>query len=180
LHYEHSPPYVLAFTHKRIADVTPRYAHRWSVALKHRPADPTWFDKTLVRLNAAAPVPPAALVEAERVDLEALAECRASEPAPTNQAGFRNHPRYCLASHIGRYEALMPGTEAAGHFKGYVNLPLRSCFDTCHISTPYYLRDKVQPVHTVEKWLEEGKQVKVSVGHVTCARLTRGRLALNP
>lgn len=128
MRYEHSPPYVLAFTHKRVADVTPRYAHRWSVALKLRPADPTWFNNTLARLNAAAPAPPAQLLEAERVDIEALAECQASEPAPSNQAGFRNHPRYCLASHIGRYEALIPGTEAAGHFKGYVTTEARVLF----------------------------------------------------
>jgi len=65
-----------------------------------------------------APPPPAQLIEADRADMDALAECQAAEPAPTNQAGFRNHPRYCLASHVGRYEALVPDTEAAGYFKG--------------------------------------------------------------
>eukprot|EP00026_Physarum_polycephalum_P002332 Phypoly_transcript_02338.p1 GENE.Phypoly_transcript_02338~~Phypoly_transcript_02338.p1 ORF type:complete len:864 (+),score=130.87 Phypoly_transcript_02338:111-2702(+) len=68
----------------------------------------------------------------------------ANQQMPSNLAGFKNHPSYVLKQHLHKYEAIPPTTPILAHFKG----------------SPVYHRSHVQMMHTAEKWLQEGRQVR--------------------
>ncbi|GFR39968.1 hypothetical protein Agub_g498, partial [Astrephomene gubernaculifera] len=55
---------------------------------------------------------------------------------PTSVEGFKGHPAYVLKRHIGKYEALHPGTAPLGLHRG----------------EPYYPRQQLSVLHTAERW----------------------------
>ncbi|GIL45587.1 hypothetical protein Vafri_2789 [Volvox africanus] len=63
---------------------------------------------------------------------------------PTSIEGFKSHPLYVLKRHIGKYEALRPGTVPLGLHRG----------------EPYYPRPDLSVLHTVERWRRVGRQVR--------------------
>ncbi|KXZ44021.1 hypothetical protein GPECTOR_75g745 [Gonium pectorale] len=65
---------------------------------------------------------------------------------PTSIDGFKSHPMYVLKRHIGKYEALRPGTAPLGLHRG----------------EPYFPRAQLSVLHTVERWRREGRQVRDS------------------
>ncbi|CAO2827709.1 unnamed protein product [Amaranthus hypochondriacus] len=76
-------------------------------------------------------------------DLE-LATRALTEPLPTNQQAYRNHPLYAIEKWLTKYQILHPKGPVLGLCSGHAVYP-RSC---------------VQTLHTKERWLREGLQVK--------------------
>eukprot|EP01135_Chromosphaera_perkinsii_P005815 Nk52_evm4s367 gene=Nk52_evmTU4s367 len=69
-----------------------------------------------------------------------------SKEFPASIAGFKNHPLYALERHLLKYEVIYPCDDSAvvGKFKGEKIFP----------------RDNVHLLHSQEKWLEQGKQLR--------------------
>ncbi|KAK6913536.1 Rad4/PNGase transglutaminase-like fold [Dillenia turbinata] len=67
-----------------------------------------------------------------------------TEPLPTSQQAYRNHPLYALERWLTRYQILHPRGPILGFVAGL----------------PVYSRTCVQTLHTRERWLREGLQVK--------------------
>ncbi|KAL0052801.1 hypothetical protein WJX82_007986 [Trebouxia sp. C0006] len=88
----------------------------------------------------------AAELALKREDAE-LSQRAASERRglPSNVEGFKHHPVYVLERHIGRYFALKPGTKKAGMHRG----------------EGFYHRDALAELHTADRWLRDGLEVKV-------------------
>ncbi|KAL0038560.1 hypothetical protein WJX77_010735 [Trebouxia sp. C0004] len=63
---------------------------------------------------------------------------------PSNVEGFKHHPVYILERHIGRYFALKPGTKKAGMHRG----------------EGFYPREALAELHTADRWLRDGLEVK--------------------
>ncbi|KAA6419983.1 MAG: DNA repair complementing XP-C cells-like [Trebouxia sp. A1-2] len=63
---------------------------------------------------------------------------------PSNVEGFKHHPVYVLERHIGRYFALKPGTKKAGMHRG----------------EGFYPREALAELHTADRWLRDGLEVK--------------------
>lgn len=76
-------------------------------------------------------------------DME-LATRALTEPLPTNQQAYRNHPLYVLEKWLTRYQVLHPKGPILGFCSGHAVYP-RSC---------------VQTLHTKERWIREGLQVR--------------------
>ncbi|CAA3027238.1 DNA repair RAD4 isoform X1 [Olea europaea subsp. europaea] len=86
-------------------------------------------------------------VEASRSSLEDMElETRAlTEPLPTNQQAYKNHHLYAIERWLKKYEIMYPKGPVLGFCSGH----------------PVYPRTCVQTLHTKERWLREGLQVKV-------------------
>lgn len=69
-----------------------------------------------------------------------------TEPLPTNQQAYRNHQLYAIERWLNKYEVLHPKGPVLGFCSGH----------------PVYPRTCVQTVHTRERWLREGCQVKLN------------------
>ncbi|KAI3451288.1 hypothetical protein Pfo_007953 [Paulownia fortunei] len=67
-----------------------------------------------------------------------------TEPLPTNQQAYRNHHLYVIERWLKKYETLYPKGPVLGFCSGHAVYP-RTC---------------VQTLHTKERWLHEGLQVK--------------------
>ncbi|XP_048501993.1 DNA repair protein RAD4 isoform X2 [Beta vulgaris subsp. vulgaris] len=76
-------------------------------------------------------------------DME-LATRALTEPLPTNQQAYRNHPLYAIEKWLTKYQILYPKGPILGFCSGHAVYP-RTC---------------VQTLHTKERWLREGMQVK--------------------
>ncbi|CAI9753228.1 unnamed protein product [Fraxinus pennsylvanica] len=85
-------------------------------------------------------------VEATRSSLEDMEmETRAlTEPLPTNQQAYKNHHLYAIERWLKKYEIMYPKGPVLGFCSGH----------------PVYPRTCVQTLHTKERWLREGLQVK--------------------
>ncbi|KAK3039317.1 hypothetical protein RJ639_028717 [Escallonia herrerae] len=77
----------------------------------------------------------------EDMDLETRA---LTEPLPTNQQAYKNHHLYALERWLTKYQILHPKGPVLGFCSGH----------------PVYPRTCVQTLHTKERWLREGLQVK--------------------
>ncbi|KAH9315907.1 hypothetical protein KI387_024534 [Taxus chinensis] len=67
-----------------------------------------------------------------------------TEPLPTNQQAYKNHHLYALERWLTKYQTLYPTGPVLGYCAG----------------KPVYPRTCVQNLHTAERWLREGLQVK--------------------
>lgn len=67
-----------------------------------------------------------------------------TEPLPSNQQAYRNHPLYVIERWLKKYEILYPKGPVVGFCSGH----------------PVYPRTCVQTLHKKERWLREGLQVK--------------------
>ncbi|XP_059623197.1 DNA repair protein RAD4 [Cornus florida] len=85
---------------------------------------------------------------ATRTSLEDMElETRAlTEPLPTNQQAYKNHHLYAIERWLTKYEILYPKGPILGFCSGH----------------PVYPRTCVQTLHTKERWLREGLQVKAN------------------
>ncbi|KAL2499003.1 DNA repair protein Rad4 family [Abeliophyllum distichum] len=85
-------------------------------------------------------------VEATRSSLEDMElETRAlTEPLPTNQQAYKNHHLYAIERWLKKYEIMYPKGPVLGFCSGH----------------PVYPRTCVVTLHTKERWLREGRQVK--------------------
>ncbi|BDA45057.1 probable DNA repair protein complementing XP-C cells homolog [Coccomyxa sp. Obi] len=158
--------YVVAFSGNTAKDVTQRYVRSFRAVEKLR--DEQWWQETLQPLRPqlassahrgasslpagrkAQPLPASKgsqrvldMVSA-REDAE-LQQKFSSELAdiPNTIPAFKSHPRYVLERHIGRYQALKPGTTKLGLHRGEA----------------FYPRGALQDLHTAEIWQRKGRQV---------------------
>ncbi|KAL3525010.1 hypothetical protein ACH5RR_013382 [Cinchona calisaya] len=67
-----------------------------------------------------------------------------TEPLPTNQQAYKNHQLYAIERWLNKYQILHPKGPILGFCSGH----------------PVYPRTCVQTLHTKEKWMREGLQVK--------------------
>lgn len=135
--------YVVAVGHGQVLDVTPRYCRAWSVTCKrqrHRAAE-RWWAHTLALLctPAAGPAPPWAAWDALAVRNAQLAE-----PIPRSASALKAHPTYVRADHVPRYCALEPEAQPVGRSGDH----------------DVYLRAHVVAVHSADKWVELGKELR--------------------
>lgn len=136
--------YVLAFENGTVADVTKRYAERWSQSWR-LVGDPEWWSKTLSAHNAQRGSLPDGQIERILVEQREFDGIVEAEPFPTAQDHFRKHPLYVLEKYVGKYDILWPPDQPAlGFFK---NMPI-------------YPRKNVYHLHTREKWIQHGRQIK--------------------
>lgn len=145
--FERNAPlaYVFAFDGDIVKDVTARYTNRWSETLKKRPPkSDEWLRSSLSQFNASATSPPRDGKIEEKEDAE-LTEIKQKEPFPSRIDAFHNHPLYVLQRHLKKYETIHPEAKPLGYFK----------------EQPVYSRSDVYRIHTIDKWLEEGRQIKV-------------------
>ncbi|KAH6784518.1 hypothetical protein C2S52_009477 [Perilla frutescens var. hirtella] len=78
-----------------------------------------------------------------------------TEPLPTNQQAYRNHHLYVIERWLKKYQILYPKGPVLGFISGHAVYP-RAC---------------VQTLHTKQRWLREGLQVKA--GEVPAKVLNR-------
>lgn len=67
-----------------------------------------------------------------------------TEPLPTNQQAYKNHQLYAIERWLNKYQILHPKGPILGFCSGH----------------PVYPRTCVQTLHTKERWMREGLQVK--------------------
>ncbi|EFJ49372.1 hypothetical protein VOLCADRAFT_89729 [Volvox carteri f. nagariensis] len=153
--------YVVAAELGALVDVTPRYCHNLLAAKRNR--DEAWWTATadiVQRQPGSAGGGNRGCVggggggggvgdlraarEAAELHQRGLSQLQG---LPTSIEGFKSHPLYVLKRHIGKYESLRPGTAPLGLHRG----------------EPYYPRNQLSVLHTVERWRREGRQVAAQV-----------------
>nr|XP_043635200.1 DNA repair protein RAD4 [Erigeron canadensis] len=152
--------YVIAFAGRGAKDVTRRYCAKWYKIASHR-VDSTWWDavlRPLKELESGATGGNSKLSDkssasgvrdnSNRNSLEDMElETKAlTEPLPTNQQAYRSHHLYALERWLTKYQILHPKGPVLGFCSGH----------------PVYPRACVQMLHTKERWLREGLQLKVN------------------
>ncbi|KAL3634209.1 hypothetical protein CASFOL_021263 [Castilleja foliolosa] len=138
--------YVVAFAGNGAKDVTRRYCTKWYRVANQR-INSTWWVAVLDPLKelesgatgGGVNVEFDASLEDMELETKAL-----TEPLPTNQQAYRNHHLYVIERWLKKYEILYPKGPVLGFCSGH----------------PVYPRTCVQPLHTKERWLREGLQVK--------------------
>jgi xeroderma pigmentosum group C-complementing protein len=136
--------YVFAFEGKLIADVTKRYCERWSLSLRQIP-NYEWVEETLSKYNSKFGRSTDDQLERTVFELKEFSTALEKEPFPTSQEQYRHHPLYVLEKYVGKYDMLWPPDQPAlGYFK----------------NQPIYPRKHVYHLHTREKWIQHGMQVK--------------------
>ncbi|PWA51846.1 DNA repair protein Rad4 family [Artemisia annua] len=145
--------YVVAFAGRGAKDVTRRYCAKWHKIASHR-VDSTWWDgvlrplKELEAKSITSVINEDNVKKEERTYLEDMElETKAlTEPLPTNQQAYRSHHLYALERWLTKYQILHPKGPVLGFCSGH----------------PVYPRACVQMLHTKERWLREGLQLKVN------------------
>ncbi|PRP74383.1 hypothetical protein PROFUN_10281 [Planoprotostelium fungivorum] len=137
--------YVFAIEHDYIKDITRRYSLRWSVTKQFRVFEERWLFHIFRRLSSKAfknrgPE----FKRREMEDERSLMLCEEIEEFPTSAEGFRRHPTYTLEKFITKYQMLMPDAQPVGEFK----------------EMAVYKREDVKELHSMDKWLQEGRVVK--------------------
>ncbi|KAJ7701422.1 hypothetical protein B0H17DRAFT_1157700 [Mycena rosella] len=138
--------YVLAFEEDGYArDVTPRYARRFlsTVArIQGGILQQAWWDRAQQGIRRPYRLHRDDVEDAELNAAELL------EGMPTTLAGFKDHPTYVLARHLGKLQTIHPPppeTRELGKFRG----------------DPVYPRAAVVALKTADSWLRsEGRQVR--------------------
>ncbi|KAK9840463.1 hypothetical protein WJX74_010195 [Apatococcus lobatus] len=77
---------------------------------------------------------------------------------PTTVDGFKVHPMYVLERHIGKYQALAPGTKKSGLHRGEA----------------FFHRTALSELHTADRWQREGREV-LPEARDTPAKINRRR-----
>lgn len=152
--------YVVAFAGNGAKDVTRRYCMKWYKIAKQRISS-SWWDtvlKPLKELESGATAEHVRLLEklgveeskeyGTRNSLEDLElETRAlTEPLPTNQQAYKNHPLYAIERWLTKYQTLYPKGPVLGFCSGH----------------PVYPRTSVKTLKTKQRWLREALQVKIN------------------
>ena len=149
--------YVTAFNDGRIKDVTQRYSSNFLSASKKR--DQEWWQITMNTVRKFLPKHEAGRSSRRTIfhdtEIQKLADLRETKELeervtreraglPTTIEGFKHHVEFVLKRHIGKYQALAPGSQPVGMHKG----------------EPYYLKSNLSEVHTAERWKRVGREVK--------------------
>mmetsp|Transcript_12685 Transcript_12685/g.51202 ORF Transcript_12685/g.51202 Transcript_12685/m.51202 type:complete len:455 (-) Transcript_12685:251-1615(-) len=133
--------HVVACERGRYYDVTPRYNKEWHKVQAHRAPD-NFLGELLKRLSGPRPLEsPDSASEADKVELEGIA---LSEPLPTSQAAYVNHPRFALEKHLLKFQILHPKEPVLGYCSGL----------------PVYPRRCVHTLRSKERWIREMRKVR--------------------
>ncbi|KAJ8903893.1 hypothetical protein NDN08_000425 [Rhodosorus marinus] len=133
--------HVIACERGRYYDVTPRYNKEWHKVQAHRAPD-NLLGELLKRLSVTRTLEsPDSGSEADKVELEGIA---LSEPLPTSQAAYVNHPRFALEKHLLKFEILHPKEPVLGYCSGL----------------PVYPRRCVHTLRSKERWIREMRIVR--------------------
>ncbi|GER34855.1 DNA repair protein Rad4 family [Striga asiatica] len=161
--------YVVAFAGNGAKDVTRRYCTKWYKVAAQR-VDSTWWDAVLRPLMELESRATGGIVNVkcealkhEKIEVSQESPARNSfaptrssledmeletraltEPLPTNQQAYRGHHLYVIERWLKKYEILYPKGPVLGFCSGHAVYP-RTC---------------VQTLHTKDRWLREGLQVK--------------------
>lgn len=120
-----------------LKDVTRRYALPW-LTKKHR-IEPEWWAKTLLPFLCKN-------YELDVMEEDQLNEIMEKAPMPSSINELKNHPLYVLPRHLLKYEAIYPRNAVP---LGYVR------------GEPVFSRFCVQSLYSKEKWLRQGKSIKI-------------------
>ncbi|XP_076925936.1 DNA repair protein RAD4-like [Bidens hawaiensis] len=136
--------YVIAFVGQGAKDVTRRYCAKWYKIASHR-VNSTWWDAVLMPLKdlESRATEGTSRMSIEDMELETKA---LTEPLPTNQQAYKNHHLYALERWLTKYQILHPKGPVLGFCSGHSVYP-RAC---------------VQMLHTKERWMREGLQLKAN------------------
>ncbi|KAG9138484.1 hypothetical protein Leryth_012759 [Lithospermum erythrorhizon] len=145
--------YVVAFAGQGAKDVTRRYCTKWHKIASRR-LNSTWWDEVLTPLKQLESAgytirevrEPGRDTDAASIEDMELETRALTEPLPTNQQAYRNHPLYAIERWLGKYQQLHPRGPVLGLCSGH----------------PVYPRTCVQTLHTKIRWLREGLQVKAN------------------
>ncbi|XP_021728088.1 DNA repair protein RAD4-like [Chenopodium quinoa] len=151
--------YVVAFAGHGAKDVTRRYCEKW-YKISPKRIYLEWWDAVLAPLKKLESRATGGMVPVHHKDMKStdLVDSRSSledmelatraltEPLPTNQQAYRTHPLYAMEKWLTKYQTLHPRGPVLGFCSGHTVYP-RTC---------------VQILHTKERWLREGLQVKES------------------
>ncbi|XAR73544.1 hypothetical protein NMG60_11007543 [Bertholletia excelsa] len=172
--------YVVAFAGFGAKDVTRRYCMQWYKIASQR-VDPVWWDAVLAPLKQLESGATGDLIHLEQEDSNAYEkvgvpkessrkldaefstrnpsvttrssledmelETRAlTEPLPTNQQAYKNHHLYALERWLTKYQIIHPKVPILGFCSGH----------------PVYPRSCVQILHTKERWMREGLQIRAN------------------
>ncbi|KAJ4826704.1 hypothetical protein Tsubulata_023393 [Turnera subulata] len=160
--------YVAAFAGSGAKDVTRRYCIKWYKISSQR-VNSVWWDAVLAPLRELESGATGGMIHlTKHLDgashgPENLKELRGSdnptrstledmeletrvltEPLPTNQQAYKNHPLYAIERWLTNSQLLRPKGPVLGFCSGH----------------PVYPRSSVQSLKTKERWLREGLQVK--------------------
>ncbi|XP_021854747.1 DNA repair protein RAD4 isoform X2 [Spinacia oleracea] len=149
--------YVVAFAGHGAKDVTRRYCAKWYKIAPKR-IDSEWWDAVLAPLKELESRSTGGIVPLHQKDMKSsdmfdsrsnledmeLATRALTEPLPSTQQAYRTHPLYAIEKWLTKYQILHPKGPILGFCSGYAVYP-RTC---------------VQILHTKERWLREGLQVK--------------------
>eukprot|EP01119_Soliformovum_irregulare_P008206 TRINITY_DN2126_c1_g1_i7.p1 TRINITY_DN2126_c1_g1~~TRINITY_DN2126_c1_g1_i7.p1 ORF type:complete len:678 (+),score=200.20 TRINITY_DN2126_c1_g1_i7:39-2072(+) len=135
-------------------DVTRRYCSRWNQTKGNRVEDDDWMSRILNYQIpssqdevSSTPLPTVQESEEHRLQRELEEKAQLSmvdRDFPTSQEGFRKHPLYVLERFVSRYQILHP-KKKIGDFKGI----------------PVYSRTCIKELHTADKWLQQGRIIKL-------------------
>lgn len=136
--------YIFAFEGRTVTDVTRRYSEKWSLSLRQIP-DYEWLQKSLAKYNGKYGHASDDQMERAIFENKEFDSVLEKEPFPTSQEQYRHHPLYVLEKYVGKYDILWPPDQPPlGYFK----------------NQPIFPRKNVYHLHTREKWIQHGMQVK--------------------
>ncbi|GAB2299112.1 hypothetical protein Dimus_033184 [Dionaea muscipula] len=143
--------YVVAFAGNGAKDVTRRYCLKW-YKISSKRVNSLWWDTVLAPLKELESAVTGGIVSLDqhacRSSLEDMElQTRAlTEPLPSNQQAYRNHELYAIEKWLTKYQILHPKGPVLGFCSGH----------------PVYPRSCVRILHTGERWLREGLQVRAN------------------
>eukprot|EP00475_Leptophrys_vorax_P022033 TRINITY_DN2997_c0_g2_i1.p1 TRINITY_DN2997_c0_g2~~TRINITY_DN2997_c0_g2_i1.p1 ORF type:complete len:460 (+),score=120.00 TRINITY_DN2997_c0_g2_i1:614-1993(+) len=139
--------YFIAGEDNKLVDVTKRYAERWSTVLRKRVFDQQMVSEMTFDVGGAfygffnLNERERERLEAEEKDLEKIVN---SETIPNTLEAFRNHPLYAIEKFLKKYEEIYPKKPVLGQIGKF----------------KIYPRENVHTLHTEDRWIREGRQVK--------------------
>jgi len=142
--------YIVAIgAHGKMSFVSPRYVKSYSEPTM-KLGDADWFLSLLSEWNTS--LPPSSknvdnrlefmMEESERKEMVDIA---AREGFPKTLEAYKHHPLYVLERHMLKFQALRPNHSPPVHKQGEYDV---------------YLRKDVSLIHTADKWIQGGMQVK--------------------
>lgn len=145
----------------RLALVSPLYANSYSEPLAAM-GDWKWVQEMVKDWNARrakseefeddSDVNTSVEERMVEVQEEEIAQIAETEPKPTSKAGYQHHPLYVLKEHLLQFEMLRPDTTEPDHL-----------FQDQEV----YSRSQVGIIHTADKWIQYGMQVRAGESCVT-------------
>ncbi|XP_047004382.1 DNA repair protein complementing XP-C cells homolog isoform X1 [Schistocerca americana] len=122
-----------------IRDVTRRYCPKWHIVTQKLRVDEEWWKESLKPFTGQR-------TARDHQEDEDLYRQLQDQPMPTTLAEYKNHPLYVLKKDLLKFQAIYPpDAPTLGFVRGH----------------PVYARECVHTLYYREKWLREGKVVRL-------------------